>query len=125
MITPVAVILSPAVIAGSSDDGISNLKSNFSRFSDIISAITGTRTILLLLPLANVAVNEVFSKSTPPVSQTFSQHMHGYTHYKLLPSAETHDFSDTITVTLNVSGNAPPTNSRFTCTNPAASDPVY
>ena len=45
--------------------------------------------------------------------------------YKLLPSAETGDFCDAKMVTLNVLGDAPPTNSRITLMNCAASDPVY
>ena len=39
--------------------------------------------------------------------------------------AETSDFSDDVTVTLNEPGNVPPTNSRLTITNCLVSDPVY
>ena len=68
--TPTAVFLTPAVIAGPSDKGIFNVKSNFSGPSAILSLITGTLTLLLLILLANVAVSVVTLKSTPPVSQT-------------------------------------------------------
>ena len=75
MITPVAVSLLPAVIAGPSDDGTTNLKSNSSGSSAILSTITGTLTLLIVIPLANVAVSVIVLKSTPPVSQAFfSQH---------------------------------------------------
>ena len=71
MITPVAVSRLPAVIAGPSDDGTCNLKSNSSGSSAILSTITGTLTLLIVIPLANVAVSVVVLKSIPPVSQAF------------------------------------------------------
>ena len=46
-------------------------------------------------------------------------------HITQLPSADTGDFSEVITVTLNVSGNVPPTNSSVIATNGTASDPLY
>ena len=74
MIVPVAVSLLPAVIAGTSDDGTSNLNSNSSCSSAMLSTVTGTLTLLFVLPLANVAVSVVVLKSTSPISQThFSQ----------------------------------------------------
>ena len=71
VITPVAVSLLPAVIAGPSDDGTTNRKSNSSTPSTTSSTITGTLTLLIVIPLANVAVSVVVLKSTSPVSQTF------------------------------------------------------
>ena len=62
-------------------------------------------------------------KSTPPVSQTlFTQHI--IIHITLLPSADTDDCSDGVTVTLKGLADVPPNNSRVTNMNPAASDPV-
>ena len=125
MITPNALFLPPAVIAGPSDDGTINIKSNVSFFpSAIISSITGTLTLLIVILLSNVAVSVVVSKSTPPVSQTlFSQHI--IIHIKLLPLADTGDCSDGITVTLNGLLDTPRTSSNVAITNPVASEPVY
>ena len=85
VITPTAVFLPPAVIAGLSDDGTFNVKSNSSASSTIMSLITDTLTLLVVIPLANVAVCIAVLKSTPPVSQTlFSQHIIIHTlHYYL------------------------------------------
>ena len=98
----IAVVISllPAVIAGPSDGGILNIKSNFSSPSSIISVITGTLTLLVVIPLANVAVSVVVIKSTPPVSQTFFN-PHIMIHIILLPSADIGDCSDGVTVTSN------------------------
>ena len=75
VITPTAVTLSPAVIAGPSDDGTLNAKLNSSSSSAILSLITCTLTLLIVIPAAKVAVSVVVLKSIPPVSQTlFSQH---------------------------------------------------
>ena len=98
--TPVALSLPPAVIAGLSDDGILNVKSNSSAPSETLSTITGTLTLLIVIPLANVAVSVVVLKSTPPVSQTFFN-PHIMIHIILLPSADTGDCSNGVTVTLN------------------------
>ena len=124
MITPIALFTS-AVIAGPSDDGTINIKSNVSFFpSANLSSITGTLTLLILIPLSNVAVSVVLSKSTPPVSQTlFSQHI--IIHITLLPSADTGDCSDGVTLTLNGLLDVPPTSSNVIITNPVASEPVY
>ena len=69
-ITPTALSLPLAVIAGVRDDGTFKVKSNSSRPSTILSIITETLTLLIVTPPANVAVSLVVSKSTPPVSQT-------------------------------------------------------
>ena len=125
MITPVALFLPAAVIVGPSDDGTINIKSNISFSpSAIISSITGTLTLLIVIPLSNVAVSVVVSKSTPPVSRQtlFSQHI--IIHITLLPLADTGDCSDGVTVTLNGLLDVPLINSRATNTNPAVSDPV-
>ena len=71
---PVALSLLPAVIAGLSDDDIDSDKLNSSDPSTILSTIIGTLTLLIVIPLANVAVSVVVIKSTPPVSQTFLIH---------------------------------------------------
>ena len=42
----------------------------------------------------------------------------------MLPSADTGDCSDGVTVTLNGLADDPLFNSRFTSTNPVTSDPV-
>ena len=42
----------------------------------------------------------------------------------MLPSADTGDCSDGVTVTSNELADDPPINSRFTSTNPVASEPV-
>ena len=97
---PVALFLPAAVIAGLSDDGTFNIKSNSSRPSAILSTITGTLTLLIVIPLANVTVSVAMLKSTPPVSQTFFN-PHILIHIILLPSADTGDCSDGVTVTLN------------------------
>ena len=125
MITPIALFLPPAVIAGPTDNGTINIKSNllFSP-SSIISFITGTLTLLIVIPLSNVAVSVVVSKSTPPVSQTlFSQHI--IIHITLLPLADTDDCSDGVTVTLNGPPDVPPNSSNVTVMDPLASEPVY
>ena len=125
MIIPIALFLLPAVIAGSSDDGTINVKSNISFSpSTIISSITGTLTLLIVILLSNVAVSVVMSKSTPSVSQTlFSQHT--IIHITLLPLADTGDCSDGVTVTLNGLLDTPFLSSNVTITNPVASGPVY
>ena len=125
MITPIALFLPPAVIAGPSDDGTINIKSNVSFSpSAIISSITGTLTLLVIIPLSNVAVSVVVSKSTPPVSQTlFSQHI--IIHITLLPIADTDDCSDGVTVILNELLDVPPINSKYTIIAPVYSKPVY
>ena len=98
-----------------------NMKVSFA--SIMLSSITGTLTLLIVIPLSNVAVSGVVLKSTPPVSQTlFTQHI--IIHITLLPSADTGDCSDGVTVTLNGLTDAPPTNSRVTKMNPIASDTV-
>ena len=66
--TPNALSLPPAAIARPRDDGTFKLKSNSSRSSAILSTITGTLTLLVFIPLANVAVSVVVLKSTPPVN---------------------------------------------------------
>ena len=127
MITPVAALfLPPAVIAEpSDDDGTVNIKLNVSFCpSANISSITGTITLLVVIPLSNVVVSVVVLKSTPPVSQTlFSQHI--IIHITLLPSADTGDFSNGVTVTLNGLLDVPPTSSNVITTNPVDSEPVY
>ena len=124
MITPTALFTS-TVIAGPSDDGTINIKSNVLFFpSANLSSITGTLTLLIVIPLSNVAVSVVVLKSTPPVSQTlFSQHI--IIHITLLPLADTDDCSDGITVTLNGLLDDPPTSSNVTIINPVASELVY
>ena len=122
MITPNALFLPPALIAGASDGGTVNIKSNCSVLSTISSLNTGTLTLLIVISLPNVAVSVAVLKSTPPVSQTlFTQHIIIHT---MLPSADTGDCSDGVTVTSNGLAELPPTNSRFTTTNPVASEPV-
>ena len=68
--TPTALLLLPAVIAGPSDDGTFNNKLNLNVPSVILSFITGTLTLADLIPLANVAVSTDVSKSMLAVSQT-------------------------------------------------------
>ena len=70
MMIPVAIFLLPVVIAGLSDDGTFNLKSNSSLSSTELSTITSILTLLIVVPLANVAVSVAALKSIPPVSQT-------------------------------------------------------
>ena len=85
MIIPTAVFLPPALIAGPSEDGTSNSKSNSSGPSAMMSLITVTLTLLIVLPLANVAVSGVVAKSSPPVSKTlFSQHIIIYTSIQMV-----------------------------------------
>ena len=125
MITPIALFLPPAVIDGPNDDGTINIKLNVS-FSPSanLSSITGTLTLLIVIPLSNVAVSVVVSKSTPPVSQTlFSQHI--FIHITLLPLADTGDCSDGVTVTLNGLLDVPPNSSNVTVIDSVASEPVY
>ena len=102
MMIPVAMSLPPAVIAGLSNDDTFNLKSNSSELgpSPTLSTITSTLTLLIVIPLANVAVSVALLKSTPPVSQTFFN-PHIMIHIILLPSADTGDCSNGVTVTLN------------------------
>ena len=125
MITPVAIFIPPAVIAGPSDDRTTRVKLNFLFIpSTIISSIIGTLMLLIVIPLLKVTVTFLMSKSTPPVIQTlFSQHT--IIHITLLPSADTGDCSDGVTVTLNGLLDVPPTSSNVTITNPVASVPVY
>ena len=124
MITPSALFLPAAVIAGPSDGDTISIKSNVSFTpSANISSITGTLTLLIVIPLSNVAVSGVVLKSTPPVSQTlFTQHI--IIHITLLPSADTGDCSDGVTVTLNGLLDVPSLNSSVTNINPLASRPV-
>ena len=124
MITPVVMLLLSTVIDEPSDGDTRKVISNVSLTpSANISSITGTLTLLIVIPLSNVAVSGVVLKSTPPVSQTlFTQHI--IIHITLLPSADTGDCSDGVTVTLKELADAPPTNSRVTDMNCAASDPV-
>ena len=62
-------------------------------------------------------------KSTPPVSQTlFTQHI--IIHITLLPSADTGDCSDGVTVTLNGLADIPPTSVNVTIINSVASEPI-
>ena len=104
------------------DGGIVNNRANSSTPSTISSLITGTLTLLIIIILPNVAVSVVVLKSTPPVSQTlFSQHIIIHT---MLPSADTGDCSDGVTVTSNGLAELPPTNSRFTTTTPEFSVPL-
>ena len=121
----VAISLPPTVTAGASNDGTFNIKSNVSFTpSANISSITGTLTLLIVIPLSNVAVSGVVLKSTPPVSQTlFTQHI--IIHITLLPSADTGDCSDGVTVTLNGSLDTPLINSNVIITNSVASKAVY
>ena len=83
--TPIALFLSSAVIAGASDDETINIKSNVSfPPSANTSSITGTLTLLIVIPLSNVAVSGVALKSTPPINQTlFTQHIIMHTQYYL------------------------------------------
>jgi len=69
-IIPTALSIAHAVIAGPSDDGTFNVKSNCSGPSPMVSGITGTLTLVVVIPLPNVAVRGAVLKSTPPVSQT-------------------------------------------------------
>ena len=123
---PVAIFLRPAVTAGPSNDGTFNLKLNSSFSSKILSTITGTLTLLIVIPLANVAVSVVVLKSTPPISQTlFSFKATLLYNTSYVPFAEIGDLSDKFTVTVNGLADIPPNNSKVTNTNPAASEPVY
>ena len=123
-ITPIAVFLSSAVIAEPSNDGTLKIRLNVLFTPTIISSITGTLTLLIVIPLSNVAVSVVVSKSTPPVSQTlFSQHI--IIHITLLPLADTGDCSDGVTVTLNGLLDDPFISSNVTITNPVDSEPMY
>ena len=65
--TPTALSLLPAVIAGARDGNTFKVKSNSSRSSAILSIIIGTLTLLVVFPLANIAVSVVVLKSSPPV----------------------------------------------------------
>ena len=120
----VALVLLPNAIPLLTEDDMPNIALKISFSSTTLSAITGTLTLLIVISLSNVAVSVVVSKSTPPVSQTlFSQHI--IIHITLLPSADTGDCSDGVTVTLNGLLDVPPTSSIVTITNPVASVPVY
>ena len=66
--TAVALSLLPAVIAGPSDDGTFSVKLNFSSPSAMLSFINAILTLLIFMPLANVAITVVVMKSTPPVN---------------------------------------------------------
>ena len=68
--TPSAVLLLPSVMPLPADDGIFNTRSNVSSLSRLVSLITGSLTLLIVIPLSNVAVSVVVLKSKPPVSQT-------------------------------------------------------
>ena len=68
MITPTALFLLPAFIAGQSDDGTFKIKLNISGPSRMWSLITGTLTLLTFIPLANVAVSVEMLKSMLPVN---------------------------------------------------------
>ena len=106
------------------DDDMLNITLKVSSSSTMSSAVTGTLTLLIVIPLSNVAVSVVLSKSTPPVSQTlFSQHI--IIHITLLPLADTDDCSDGVTVTSNGLLDIPPTSSNVIITNPVASESVY
>ena len=119
MIFPVADVMEPSLIPVS--DGMLNVKSNCSVGSTSLSGITGTLTLLIVTPLANVAVSGAMLKSTPPVSQTlFSQHIIIHT---MLPSADTGDCSDGVTITSNGLAAVPPINVTSTSTKPDASVP--
>ena len=123
MITPIALSLPPAVIAGPSDDGTLNINKNVSFLpSANISSTTGILTLLVVIPLPNVAVSGVLLKSIPPVNQNSSINTLSYT---LLPSADSGDCSNGVTVTLNGLLDVPPTSSNVTSTNPVSSEPVY
>ena len=76
--TTIALYLSPNVIPLVTDDGVLKLKVmlKVSFPSRVSSVISETLTLLIVIPLSNVAVSVVVSKSTPPASQTlFSQHV--------------------------------------------------
>ena len=106
------------------DDGMLNDTSKVSSSSTILSVVTGILTLLIVVILSNVAVSGVVLKSTPPVSQTlFTQHI--IIHITLLPSADTGDCSDGVTVTLKGPSDVPLVSCNITKTNPLASDPVY
>ena len=96
IMTPTALSLLPAVIAGARDGNTFKVKSNSSRSSTILSIIIGTLTLLIVIPLANVAVSVVVLKSSPPAGQIFSAHI-----MINLPSADTGDYCDGVIVTLN------------------------
>ena len=99
MVTSTLLLL-PALIPLLTIAGMLSVISNTSSFSTILSAFTGTLTLLMFMPLSNVAVSVVVSKSIPPVSQTLSS-QHIIIHITLLPAANAGDCSDGVTVTLN------------------------
>ena len=107
---PVAMFLLPACIAGPSDDGTFSLKSNSSDPSKTSSVLTGTLTLLIVVPLANVAVNVALLKSTPPICEAL-QLISNNMYIILLPLADTGDCSNGLTVTLNGLADVPPINS--------------
>ena len=65
--TPVALSLLPAVIAGARDGDTFKFKSNSSCPSATLSLTNAKLTSLIVIPIANVAVNVALLKSTPPV----------------------------------------------------------
>ena len=101
IVTVAPFLLPPAIVIPLlTDNGKLKVTTNVSSSSMMLSAITGTSTLLFIISLSNVAVSGVVLKSTPPVSQTlFTQHI--IIHITLLPSADTGDCSDGVTVTLN------------------------
>ena len=70
--TPVALSLLPTVIAGPSDDGTFNVKPNSSCSSAMLSFINAILTVLISMPLANVAISVAVLKSTPPVKYSLT-----------------------------------------------------
>ena len=68
IILAVADVMEPSVIPAS--DGMLNVKSNCSVGSTSLSANTGTLTLLVVVPLSNVAISGAVLKSSPPVNQT-------------------------------------------------------
>ena len=68
VITPSALFLLPAVIAGPRFIGTVSVRLKFSGPSAILSTNTNIVTSLIDIPVANVAVCGAVSKSTPPVS---------------------------------------------------------
>ena len=113
MIIPVAIVIVPSVTP--LIVGWFNVMTNSSSISTMLSIITGTLTLIIDIPLANVAVSGAVLKSTSPVSQTlFSQHIIIHT---MLPSADTGDCSDGVTVTSNGVLDVPPVSCNSTSKN--------
>ena len=65
MIVTVALVITPVVIPGPSEDGIVKLILNVSSPSMMSSSVTGIFTILLLVPAVIVTVCPVELKSFP------------------------------------------------------------